>query len=50
MLVGNAQGKGPQGRTKYRWEDNIQMDIREIGCCGVDWIHVARIEASGGTL
>jgi hypothetical protein len=27
---------------RRRWEDNIKMDLREIGCGGVDWIHLAR--------
>jgi hypothetical protein len=42
ILVGNPEGKGPQGRPKHRWEDYIQMDVREIGWCGVHWIHVAQ--------
>jgi hypothetical protein len=31
ILVGKPEGKRP-GRPKYRWEDNIKMDLREIGC------------------
>jgi hypothetical protein len=31
ILVGNPEEKRPLGRHKYSWEDNIKMDIREIG-------------------
>jgi hypothetical protein len=34
--------KYPLRRPKRRWEDSIKMDIEEIGCCYVDWIHVTR--------
>jgi hypothetical protein len=30
-LVGKAEGKGPLGRLKSRWENNIKIDLREIG-------------------
>jgi hypothetical protein len=29
-------------RPRHRWEDNIQIDVKEIGCEGVDWIHLAQ--------
>ena len=32
----------PLGRPKRRWEDNIKMDLQEVGCEGVDWIDVAQ--------
>jgi hypothetical protein len=48
ILVGKPQGKRPIGRHIRRWEDNITMNIREIGWGGVDWIHLARIGTSGG--
>jgi hypothetical protein len=41
ILVGECEGKRPHGRPKYRWEDNIIMDIRKIGWEGVDWMHLA---------
>jgi len=28
------------GRPRRRWEDNIKMDIQEVGCKGVDWIEL----------
>jgi hypothetical protein len=31
VLVGRPEGKGPLGRSRRRWEDNIKMDLREIG-------------------
>jgi len=36
VLVGNV--KRPLGRSRRRWEDNIKMDLQEVGCRGVDWI------------
>jgi hypothetical protein len=30
------------GRSRRRWEDNIKMDLQEVGCEGVDWIELAR--------
>jgi hypothetical protein len=42
ILVGKPGGKGPLGRPIRRWADNIKMDLREIGCGGVDWIDMAQ--------
>jgi hypothetical protein len=42
ILVGKPEGRRPQGRLRYRWEDNIKMDFREIGFGDVDWIHLAQ--------
>jgi hypothetical protein len=36
------EGKRLLGRPKRRWEDNIQMDFREIGWSGIDWSDVAQ--------
>jgi hypothetical protein len=38
ILVGKPEGKRPLGRPRRRWEDNIRMDLREIGWGGMDWI------------
>jgi hypothetical protein len=38
VLVGKPEGKGQLGRPRHRWEDEIRMDLREIGLGGVDWI------------
>jgi hypothetical protein len=41
-LVGKPEGRRPLGRTKRRWEDNIKMDLREVGWGGgMDWINLA---------
>jgi hypothetical protein len=37
LLVGKPEEKRPLGRPKCRWEDNIKMDLGEIGWCGMDW-------------
>jgi hypothetical protein len=42
ILVGKPEGKRPLGRPRRRWEDNIRMDLGEIGWEGVDWIHLAQ--------
>jgi hypothetical protein len=42
ILVGRPEGKRPLGRPRRRWEDNIEMDLREIGFGDVDWIHLAQ--------
>jgi hypothetical protein len=42
FLVGNPEGKKPLVRPGCRWEDNINMNLREIGLEGVDWIHVTQ--------
>ena len=39
-LVGKPEGKKPQGRPRHRWVDNIEMDPREIGRDGLDWIKI----------
>jgi len=42
VLVGKPEGKRPLGRTRRRWEDNIKMDIQEVGCGGMNWIELAK--------
>jgi hypothetical protein len=42
IMVGKPEGKRPLGRHRHKWEDNIRTDLREIGCEGVDWIHLTR--------
>jgi hypothetical protein len=41
-LVGKPEGKRPLGRPRRRWEDEIRMDLREIGVGGVDWIRLSQ--------
>ena len=40
VLVGKPEGKRPNGRSKRNWEDNIKMDLHEVGCGGMDWIEL----------
>jgi ribosome biogenesis protein Nip4 len=42
ILVGKSEGKRPLRIPKHRWEDNIRMDLREIGWDDVDWLHLAQ--------
>jgi hypothetical protein len=42
VLVGKSEGKRPQGRTRRRLEDNIKIDLQEMGCGGMDWIELAQ--------
>jgi hypothetical protein len=42
ISVGKPEGKRPHGRPRSRWEDNIKIDLKEIGYVGVDWIHLAQ--------
>jgi hypothetical protein len=41
VLVGKPIGKRPHGGLRLRWEDNIKMDLQEVGCGGMDWIELA---------
>ena len=42
VLVGKPEGKRPLGRPRHRWEDNIKIDIQEVGMgCG-DWMELAQ--------
>jgi hypothetical protein len=47
VLVGKPEGKIPLGRPKRRWDDNIMMDLQEVGCGGMDWME---IDTGGGHL
>jgi hypothetical protein len=42
ILVGKPEGKTPLERRRRRWVDNINIDLREIGWDGVDWIDLAQ--------
>ena len=42
ILVRKPEGKRPFGRPRRRWEDNIKMDLQEMGCGGMDWIKLAQ--------
>jgi len=42
VLVGKPEGKRPLGRPRCRWENNIKMNPREVGCGSMDWIKLAQ--------
>ena len=42
VLVGKPEGKRQLGRPRHRWENNIRMDLQEVGCRGKDWIKLAQ--------
>ena len=41
VLVGKPEGKRTLGRPRCRWEDNIKMDLQEMGCGDMEWIELA---------
>jgi hypothetical protein len=40
--VGKPEGKRPLGRPRHRWEDNIKMDLQEVGGGHGDWMELAQ--------
>jgi hypothetical protein len=42
VLMGKPEGRRPLGRPRRIWEDNIKMDILEVGCGNTDWIDLAQ--------
>jgi len=42
ILVGKPEGKRPLGRPRSRCEDNIKLDLQEVGCEGMNWIDLAQ--------
>jgi hypothetical protein len=49
-LVGKPERRRPLGRPRRRWEDNIKMDLREVGWGGMDWINLAQVGTCDGLL
>ena len=41
-FAGEPEGKIPLGRPRHRWDDNIKMDLQEVGCGGMDWIELTQ--------
>ena len=41
-LVGKPEGNIPLRRPRRKWEDNIKMDLQEVGCGGMEWIELAQ--------
>ena len=44
VLVGKPEGKRPLGKPRHRWDDNIKMDLQEVGGSFGDWVELARDE------
>jgi len=42
VLVGKPDGKRPLGRPRRKWDDNIKIDLQEVGCGGMDWMELAQ--------
>jgi hypothetical protein len=42
ILVGKPERRRPLGRPRRRWEDNIKMDLQQVGWGGMDWIDMAQ--------
>ena len=42
VLVGKSEGKRPLWRPRHIWEDNIEIDLQEVGCWGTGWIKLAQ--------
>jgi len=42
VLEGKPEGKRLLGRPRRRWEDNVEMDLQEVGCGGMSWIELAQ--------
>ena len=40
ILARRPEGKRPLGRPRHKWEDNIKMNLQEVGCVGLDWIEL----------
>jgi len=42
VLVGRPEGRRPLGKSRHRWEDNIKMELQEVGLGGMDWNDLAQ--------
>jgi hypothetical protein len=49
-VVKTKEGKKSLGRNRRRWENNIKMDLQDVGYQGMDWIDLSQDRAGGGHL
>jgi hypothetical protein len=42
VLMGKPEGKRPLGRRRCRWEENVKIDLQEVGCGGMEWIELSQ--------
>ena len=50
VVVGKPEGKNPMGRPRRKWEDNIKMDLQEVGYGGMYWFELAQDRDRWGAL
>ena len=50
VSVGKPEGKKPLGRPRRRRDENIMLDLQEVGCGAIDWIELAQDKTGGGLL
>jgi hypothetical protein len=50
ILLGKLEGKRSLGIPLCKWEDNIKMDLRDVGWCGIDYTDLAQVGTVGGLL
>ena len=50
VLVGKPEGRRPVRRPRHKWDDDIKMDLQEVGCGGMDWIDLAQERDRGRAL
>jgi hypothetical protein len=41
-FVEKPEGKRPLGSQSHRWDDNLKLDLQEVGCWGLDWVELAQ--------
>jgi hypothetical protein len=49
VFVGKPEGKKPLGRLGRRWDDNIKIDLQEVGCEDMGWFELAQERQVAGT-
>ena len=50
VLVAKPDGKRPLGKSRHRWEDDMKVDLQELGLEGIDWIDLAQDREKWRTL